>query len=276
MSTTCKEIIGHIEYFAPPALALEGDPIGLHLGSEDMEVRRLFLALELTESVVEEALGFQADMIFVHHTPFFKPLKQLREDMPHDRLILQLIRSHVALYTAHTNLDCVDGGVNNVLAELLGIEETTVLAQGKGQGDAREGSREENQGLGRIGMLRQPTTLGAYAAFVEKKLGGRCVRFCGKPEKMISRVACLGGAGGFLLKEAKDRGADAFVSADLRHHEAMQALELDLGLIDGGHFATENPVIPVLAAYLREKMPQLTIDISRIWADPFTYAGHQE
>ncbi len=261
MSYTCREICKRIDEYAPPNLALDGDPIGLHLGSYNQKVVRLFLALELTPQAAQEALAFQPDMIFVHHTPFFKPFKQLREDYGHDKIVLELIRRGIALYTAHTNLDCVKNGVNDVLAELLGIEDTKILQPlNQNTGYA---------GLGRIGTLKNPMTLAEFAAFTAQKLGTNQIRYCGGQEKQVSKVACCGGAGAFLMAEAKAKGADTYVTSDISHHEGVHAMELDLGLVDGGHFATENPVIPVVAAYLKEQLPDLTIAVSAVSGNPF-------
>ncbi|MEL7624445.1 MAG: Nif3-like dinuclear metal center hexameric protein [Clostridiales bacterium] len=261
MSYTCGEVCQRIDEYAPPHLALEGDPIGLHLGSYDQKVSRLFMALELTPQAAREAFAFQPDMVFVHHTPFFKPFKQLREDYGHDRIVLELIRRGIALYTAHTNLDCVKNGVNDVLAELLGIENTKILQP--------LNQNINYAGLGRIGALKQPMTLVEFAAFTAQKLGTSQVRYCGEREKQISTVACCGGAGAFLMTEAKAKGADVYVTSDISHHEGVHAIELGLGLVDGGHFATENPVISVVAAYLKEQMPDLTVAVSSVSGNPF-------
>ena len=260
---TCRDICGHIDACAPPGYALEGDPIGLHLGSYSREVRRLFLALELTQAVAHEALDFKPDMIFVHHTPFFSPLKELGEQDGHNRIIVELIRRGIALYTAHTNLDCVRGGVNDVLAELLGIGDAEILQP--------LNQHTPDAGLGRIGVLREATRLEAYVRTVATALGNEGVRYCGSGADEIRKVACCGGAGAFLMTEAKARGADAFVTADVKHHDGIRAEEIGLALVDAGHFATEAPVIPVLAARLAENMPGLTIAVSALRADPFVY-----
>jgi dinuclear metal center YbgI/SA1388 family protein len=265
MSYTCGEICKQIDDYAPPHLALEGDPIGLHLGSYDQKVEKLFMALELTPAAAREAFAWQPDMIFVHHTPFFKPFKQLRQDYGHDRIVLELIRRGIALYTAHTNLDCVRNGVNDVLAELLGMEKSEIL---------QPLNREVNgAGLGRIGPLKNPMTLAEFAAHTAEKLGTKQLRYCGRQDKKISVAACCGGAGAFLMAEAKARGADAYVTADIGHHDGVQAIELDLGLLDGGHFATENPVIPVLAAHLKKRLPALHIALSAVDGNPFYQLG---
>ena len=263
MAYTCREICNQIDEYAPARLALEGDPIGLHTGSYDQKVSRLFMALELTPDVAREAADFNPQMIIVHHTPLFKPLKQLRDEGGHNQIILELIRRQISLYTAHTNLDCVRGGVNDVLAERLGLTEITIL-QARSQSDP-------DAGLGRVGVLSEPATLAEYAEFVKKALGARKVRYCGSKDRQVNKVAVCGGAGAFLMNEAASCGADAYITADVEHHEGIQAMELGLALIDGGHFATENPVISVLAAWLGDRMPELTIGVSKISGDPFCY-----
>ena len=262
MPYTCRDICAQVDVFAPPRYALEGDPIGLHLGSPGQEVRRLFLALELTPEVAREAMDSRPDMIIVHHTPFFKPFKQMLDDEGHDRIVLELIRGKIALFTAHTNLDCVRGGVNDALARRLGVLDAEIL-QPLNQYVAEAG-------LGRIGRLKAPMALSAFVSFAERELSAVGMRYCGERDRRIQKVAVCGGAGAFLMEEALAKGADAFVTADVKHHEGVQALELGLALIDGGHFATENPVIAVLAAHLKESLPDLAITISTLHADPFT------
>lgn len=264
MTYTCREVCRQIDEFAPPRYALEGDPIGLHLGSYDQSVGRLFMALELTPEVLGEALDFGPDMIFVHHTPFFQPFKQLRDEGGHDRIVVEMIRGRIALYTAHTNLDCVKGGVNDALAARLGIGDPEILQP--------LNQNVTEAGLGRIGTLKAPTTLADFARLADRELGGG-VRYSGKADQRVYKVAVCGGAGGFLMMEAFSQGADTFVTSDVKHHEGVQALELGVGLIDGGHFATENPAIPILAAWIREKLPGLTVCVSEVSGNPFRGAN---
>ena len=262
MTITCRDICRLMEDIAPPRYALEGDAIGLQLGSYEREVGRLYLTLELTPASAEEALAHKPDMIIVHHSPFFKPFKRLREDEGHDRIVLALIRSEIALYTAHTNLDTVQDGVSDVLAALLGIGDVEILKP------LKQGVTEA--GLGRIGALREPMRLDAFTEMVAAKLGTEDVRYCGDKARMLRRVACCGGEGAFLMADAKARGADAYVTADVKHHEGVMAEEMGLALVDGGHFATENPIVPVLASRLKENLPELTIIASTVNGNPFS------
>ncbi|MCL1805659.1 MAG: Nif3-like dinuclear metal center hexameric protein [Clostridiales bacterium] len=262
MPYTCRDVCGFIDEYAPPEFALEGDPIGLHLGSFGQEVGRLFLALELTPVTMREAMDFRPDMILVHHTPFFQPLMRLLEDQGHDRIVLELIRRGIALFAAHTNLDCVKGGVSDALAERLGLGDTAIL---------QVLSKDVTEaGIGRVGCLDEPVRLEDFAARVKQALGAASVRYCGERGSKVRKVAVCGGAGAYLMTEALSLGADTYVTADVKHHEGAEAVEMGLNLIDGGHFATEAPVMPVLADWLRGKMPELAIGVSTVSGDPFS------
>jgi len=268
----CGDIRGVIDEFAPPRYALEGDPIGLFLGGDDMEIKKLFLALELTPRVLTEALSFGADMIFVHHTPFYHPLARLLEDDGQGAIVLELIRRKIALYAAHSNLDNVRGGVSDVLADILGIKDTEILRPLSGTiaeaGTGRVGGLAE-AGAGRIGALAAPVTLRDFAAMVARRLGAGYARVAGEEDRTLRRVACCGGSGAYLIQDAIDQGADVYVTADIKHHDAAMVAEAGLALIDPGHFASENPVIPVLAAYIAGKAPGLDVMSSAVSADPF-------
>ena len=252
-----------VDLYAPPELAMEGDPIGLHLGNFEKQVTRLFLALELNPAVVGEALAFDADMIIVHHTPFFAPVTQLRDDDKRNIVLLELIKNNIALFTAHTNLDAVTGGVSDVLAEILGLSDTKVL-QPIGKADV-------NTGLGRIGRLKTPMALEPYIGSISQKLGVDGIRYVGDKARQIVNVACCGGAGAFLVGAAAERGADLLVTSDVKHHDATLAEGLSLALADAGHFATEAPMVRRLESYLLENTVGLSIAVSAIYADPFTY-----
>lgn len=261
MTIKCREIVEVLENFAPPGFSLADDPIGLQLGHPNQPIEKLFVALELDEGILQEALDFGAQMIVVHHTPFFRPFKQMREDSFHNQVVLAMIRHHMALYTAHTNLDCVRGGVNDVLAERLGIINTEILEP--------LNAATAEAGLGRIGTLSKPMTLKALADHTASCLGAGHIRFCGDPETKIRRVAVCGGTGAFLMLHAVQKGAQAFVTADVKHHEALQALDMGLCMVDGGHYATERPVMSVLAGYLAKHLDGLEVREARRSTDPF-------
>lgn len=129
MAVSCQTIINLIEKYAPKKRAEEWDNIGLQVGSPAQSVSCVFLSLDLNEAILEEAWQAGADMLIVHHTPFFKPLRNLRTDLPQGRLIQKIVQKGLALYTAHTNLDAAVGGVNDVLAQKLGLQKIELLME---------------------------------------------------------------------------------------------------------------------------------------------------
>ena len=256
MTYTVNELCTMMDEYAPRALASEGDPIGLYLGSESKEVRKLFLALEMTPEVVAEALAFQADLVVVHHNLFKKPFSRLLDDSGFERMALDLIRAGTALYASHTNLDCARGGVNEQLTGILGVLDCQVL---KPAGDG-----SVDVGMGRIGKLAAPMSLAAFARLVAARLHNETTRCWGPKDKTVSVVACCGGNGTSLIPEAIKRGADVYMTGDIGHHDGLFAKAMGLAVVDAGHFATENLIMPVLASYFAEKAPNLDVRVSEM------------
>ncbi|MFT9848675.1 Nif3-like dinuclear metal center hexameric protein [Aneurinibacillus sp. REN35] len=124
-----QRIIQYFEQFAPKHLAMEGDKIGLQVGTLNKEVKKVMIALDILEEVVDEAIAEEVDLIIAHHAVIFRPLKNLRTDMPAGRLYEKLIKHDVAVYIAHTNLDVAEGGINDLMAEALALKEVEILEQ---------------------------------------------------------------------------------------------------------------------------------------------------
>ncbi len=124
-----QQIIEEFEKWSPKYLAMEGDPIGLHVGTLNKKVERVLVTLDVDEAVVDEAISKRAELIIAHHPPIFRPLKNLQTDFPQGRLMEKLIKHDIAVYAAHTNLDVAEGGVNDLLAQALGLQNTDILVQ---------------------------------------------------------------------------------------------------------------------------------------------------
>ena len=122
-----QQIIEEFEKWSPKYLAMEGDPIGLHVGTLNKKIERVLVTLDVNEEVVDEAIAKNAGLIIAHHPPIFRPLKNLQTDFAQGRLMEKLIKHDIAVYAAHTNLDVAKGGVNDLLADALGLENTQVL-----------------------------------------------------------------------------------------------------------------------------------------------------
>ena len=257
--TTVKDILQFLQTVAPKSMKMDWDNVGLLCGSEKQEVTKILVALDPFESVCREAAEVGADLLVTHHPLIFQPPKSITDDDGVGRAILQLIRSGISAVNAHTNLDCAPGGVNDVLARTLGLEDISVIDP--------SGMDEEGRPWG---LLRQGTVdkqaLPAFLAHVKTSLGCEGLRFVdgGKP---VSKVAVGGGscAGGLL--EVFDAGCDTFVTADVKYNQFWDAKELGINLIDAGHFHTENPVVSGLASRIREAFPEIQIKISETHRD---------
>lgn len=350
MYAAVKDIVAFLEQLAPRALAESWDNTGLAVGDPQQEVRRVLIALDVLDSVIAEAVEKKADLIVTHHPMLlFRKIQSITKDDVLGGRIYRLIQNNVAALSAHTNLDIVAGGVNDVLAETLGITEVELLEETqaealkklvvyvplthmeevrqaicqaggghiggyadctfytKGEGtflpmagtkpyigmpgtaerveEARletivpqsrladviaamcqahpyeevaydvysveqKGKRE---GIGRIGRLQEPMTLQAFAAVLTQRLGvAGVLRLVGDPQKEIRRVALCGGSGAEYIAVAAKKGADLYITGDLKYHEAQKALEMGLCVADVTHYASEAVVLPVLERLLKK------------------------
>lgn len=341
-----KDVMQKLERLAPPALKEDWDNIGLQIGDPDAEVKRVLLALTPSLTVVQEAVKKDVDLIVTHHPFIFKGVKTLRTDTAIGRMSQLCLKHDVALYAAHTNLDIAENGVNDVLAERLGLVDIEGLAEtqarprykvvvfvphshldavkdamfaagagkqgaygscswsvsGQGQFCPLDGAEpylghvgaveqveevrlemlvdpvslhavlsalrkahpyEEpafdvlvNEGsvvresLGRVGRLPEAKPFLDWLADVKSALALPVVTYAGPADGMVERVALCGGSAAEFLGAAKQSGADVYVTGDMKYHDAQQAVELGIPMVDVSHYAGERPVLEKLAAYL--------------------------
>ena len=244
---TVREIESALFQLAPKELAMEWDNVGLLVGECGKEVHRVLVALDVTAGTAEEAERIGAELIVAHHPVMnchWSPVQSLRDDSAQGRLLLKLVRDGIAAICMHTNLDAAQGGVNDALARQLGLEQTEAL--------------EGGDGIARTGLLPEAVALPDFLALVRKRLRPNGIRFVdgGRP---VRRVAVGGGACGEYFAAAAAAGCDAFVTADVKYNQFLDAAGLGLSLLDAGHFPTEDVVCPVLAQFLQERFPDLDI-----------------
>lgn len=244
---SCQVVMNALERIAPRHLAEDWDNTGLLVGSYAQKVERILVALDVDDIVVAEAIERSADMIVAHHPAIFRGMKQLRTDLPLGRRLAALLTHGIAVAAAHTNLDITCGGVNDVLAARLGLEKlSTFITTAQADGSA--------ESLGRIGTLPAPVAIDDFAHSVRERLGVSHVRLVRAADRPVRRVAVVGGAGAEFIDTAVRRGADVYLTGDVKYHEAQRAAEQGMHLIDAGHFGTERPVLPVLADLLRAEL----------------------
>ncbi len=261
--TTVADILNFVETLAPRSMKMDWDNVGLLCGSRSTPVTKVLVALDPFEGVVQEAVEYGAQLIITHHPLIFRPLSNVTDETSIGRGIMLLCRHGISAVNAHTNLDQAPGGVNDVLAQSLGLEDIQVINP---QGVDDEGRQ---WGLLHYGKV-QEQSLDAFLNHVKTSLGCNGIRFVdsGKP---VHRVAVGGGSCADGMLEALDAGCDTFVTADIRYNQFWDAHDLGLNLIDAGHFHTENPVIPVLAAKISAQFPEIEVKISETHTDCMKY-----
>ena len=225
-----KDIVEIIEKAAPLSLAYEWDNSGFICGNPEKEVKKVFLTLDMFKSNIDEAVELGVDMIVSHHPILFSGIKKIDFCSQQGYIVKKLIENDIALYSAHTSMDCAAGGINDVLAQKLGIKGTRVIEKNE---------KCDGCGLGRIGKLEKEMSVGEFAQVVKDALSAPFVRVAGDFDKKIKTVAVGGGACDDLIPAAIEMGADIFVTADMKHHITADSIDCGIAVIDAGHFATE-------------------------------------
>ena len=233
MSATVGQLYELLKNIAPLELAEEWDNPGLLAGRLDAEVENVLCALDLTPAVIEEAVKLGAGLIVTHHPILFRGRKNLREDDAEGRMLCALVRANLALVAMHTNYDNANPGVNDALSAALALTDVEPLENGM-----------------RLGVT-EVVRFAAFADRVEEILGGPVRRY-GNPERLIHKVAVLGGAGGGFADQALAAGADCYVTGEMSYHKGLDAADNGLCVLEAGHAATEKPGILALSDALQK------------------------
>lgn len=242
--TTVRGIEAYLYTWAPRELAAEWDNVGLLVGDPEAPVDRVLVALDITPQVVSEAAEKGCQLIVAHHPVMncaWRQVQSIRTDDRQGRALMALVRQGTAAICMHTNLDAAEGGVNDLLAEKLGLSGLEMLTEEK---------------IGRIGTTKYELPLVEFARFVVKSLGCNGLRYvdAGRP---VHRVAVGGGACGSYIPQALAAGCDTFVTSDLRYNDFLDTEGLNL--IDAGHFPTENVVCSALRERIQQAFPEVQV-----------------
>lgn len=242
MSATVGQVLACLNDFAPFEQAEAWDNVGLLVGRLDQCVHKVLCALDLTEKVLDEAVSIGAELIVTHHPVMFRGRRNLREDDCEGRLLCNLVRANIALIAMHTNFDNGNPGVNDALAEKLGLKDVQALENGM-----------------RLGSI-ESMTFKEFKDRVENRLGG-AVRGYGENDRRVQRVAVLGGAGEDFLDQARIHGADVYVTGEVAYHKGMDSAFQGLMVIEAGHAATEAPGVNLLCRGLQNALNAVQYNI---------------
>ncbi|MCH5303992.1 MAG: Nif3-like dinuclear metal center hexameric protein [Ruminococcus sp.] len=246
-----KDILNFTETFAPLNSAMDFDNVGLLIGSEDAEVTKAVVALDITDEVIDEALKNSAQLIISHHPVIFEPLKNIARDS----VVYRLIENNLNALCLHTNLDLSESfGVNTCLAEAVGVKNIKLV---------------EGECLF-VGELENETSNFEFAGSVKKALNCNGIRFTLK-DKKIKKIAICSGSGGDYAPLAKSLGADALLTGEIKHHEILDAVKHDIAVVDAGHFKSENIVIKPLTKKLNEEFSDVEFIESVSCTDTIEY-----
>lgn len=270
MPQTVAKITEVAERLWPPTGAEDWDAVGLLAGNPAEPIDHIHLTVDAVPETADEAVAQGAGMLLAHHPLLLRGVTSVAEDRFKGAVVSRLIRGGCALYTAHTNADVVDTGTSAVLAALLGLQNTRPIVP-TGSGAAG--------GIGRVGSLGEPTTLGRLARTLGEILPATAsgIRVSGEYDAPVSTVALCAGAGDSYLDERAVQDADVYISSDLRHHPASafrETAKLAGGpaLIDTSHWASEWLWLDTAADELRAGLPGVTVTVSEIRTDPWDFA----
>lgn len=262
------DVLEALETFAPAALAESWDNPGLQVGDPQQPVTKIWTALDPVPEVIAKASAARCDLLLTHHPLFFRPINKLDLSQPMLRGAAMAIKSDLAILAAHTNLDSAKMGVNQILADMIGLHCVAPLVP-----DAADSTL----GLGRVGLPPREMTLGELATHINTVFGGGTLRVVGNLDMGLGTVAVCGGSGGSLIPEFLASGANVFISGDFSYHQALEMEAAGYGLIDLGHFRSERIVVEPLAKALKSALDNLGFDVVvkayTAQTEPFKYMG---
>lgn len=240
---TVKDIFEYLSEIAPTCLAEDFDNVGILVGEPNAKVKGILVALDCTSHTIKSALENDANLIVTHHPVIFNPLKKVTDN----DIVFKLISNKLSVISMHTNLDKANGGVNDCLCEVIGLKNLKTI-------DTEDGFPIK------LGVLEKAFSTNEFALHLKNALGGS-IKYSG-PTREIKKVAVCSGSGSEFVFDAAACGADALVTADVKHNRFLEADELGINIFDAGHFETEDVVVEPLAKNLRNKFPKIDITTS--------------
>ncbi len=251
------EIRDFFDSVAPYYTKFDFDNVGMLAGFSHKEVKKVIVALDITDDVIEEAVNCGAELIVSHHPLMFEGLKKITDDDEKGKKIICMLTSGISAICLHTNMDTADGGVNDALMAAIGAKVTGLLSQHGTHPDGRP------YGVSRVGELPEEMDFFEFLASIKKSLAVNGLRYH-YAGRRVSKLACCGGSGGSDMQKAFYAGCDTYITADLKYDHFLWAKEMGINLIDADHFCTENVVVPVMADMLQNRYPQLDVRVSSV------------
>lgn len=242
-----RELIQVLETIAPPVYGCDWDNIGLMFGRGSDEVHNIYIALDATDETIEAAEARGCDFLLTHHPLLFEAVRRIDETTLAGRRLLRLAECKMACYGMHTSFDAAPGAMGDLAAERLGIKETVPMMVTEAPG-----------GIGRLGCRDTPVSLRDFCGQVKRAFALPAVTLYdgGEPDRLISKIAVLPGSGKGEAELALSMGAEVYVTGDMTHHAALDAVAQGLAVIDAGHYGLEWVFIPHMETILKRELPE--------------------
>lgn len=250
----CREIIRCLEVLSPVRYAAGWDNVGLLLGREDKDVKKVMLAVDATEEVIDRAITWGADMLITHHPLIFKPLKRICAEDFIGKRVLNLLQEDICYYAMHTNFDVM--GMADAAADKIGLKDRQVL-------EVTYEDSMNKEGYGRYGRLPKSMTLEECAYFVKETFGIEAVSVYGELDKNVEIAAISPGSVKSVVENAVASGVDVLISGDFDHHTGLDLVARDVAVIDAGHYGLEKIFVPYMKEYLTKQLPQLMVETEK-------------
>lgn len=248
----CQDIISKIEKTYPKSYAMDWDNVGLIVGRNNKDVKRIYIALDATDEVIDEAIRIKADLLITHHPLLFVPIKKITDENSITARLLKLMQNDISYYAMHTNYDVLR--MTEVAEHKLGLKETEILEI------TTQGTEE--RGLGAIAELRESVSTEKYCAKIKQAFDLEAVQLFGDPKKEIRRIAICPGSGKSMIGCAVEKKADVLVTGDIGHHEGIDAVAQGVSIIDAGHYGMEHVFVEDMSSYLKKILPEIEVKMA--------------
>ena len=249
----CRDIMKVIEATYPKHAALEWDNVGLLVGRTEKEVKKIYVALDATDEVIEQAVAANADMLITHHPLLFSPLKKITDEHFIGSRVVKLLQHDISYYAMHTNYDVC--GMADISAAILGLDGAETL---------EVTDKESMEGIGKVGDFSGPMSLQSCGEFIKEKFQLDSVKVFGDLSSTVQRVAICPGSGKGMTELALEKNADVLVTGDIGHHEGIDAVAQGLAIIDAGHYGLEHIFIEDMENYLRKNIEGIVVETHEI------------
>lgn len=251
MCLKVRDIENIMEEYAPSKFKVSYDNVGLMVGDSEEEVKGILIALDCTLKVIEEAKEKGCNLILTHHPLIFNKPSSITSGTLQGKKIIELIKNNINLYSSHTNLDAVYGGLNTMIMKKLGFENYSTMEL-----DSKREPGDNETGIGRLTILDESMSIGDLCRLVKSKLHIPFIRYTGDESWKVNKIAVINGSGEDFFGIAKKLGAQCIITGDTTYHDASDYTEEGISIIDVGHFETEWPAFKMFGELLQEQLKE--------------------